>query len=39
MIDVGANEALDGSMVGDVDTAAVETIASAITPVPAASGP
>jgi methylenetetrahydrofolate dehydrogenase (NADP+) / methenyltetrahydrofolate cyclohydrolase len=39
VIDVGANEALDGSMVGDVDTAAVETIASAITPVPGGVGP
>ena len=39
VVDVGTNEALDGSMVGDVDTAAVEPIASAVTPVPGGVGP
>jgi methylenetetrahydrofolate dehydrogenase (NADP+) / methenyltetrahydrofolate cyclohydrolase len=39
VIDVGTNEASDGSMVGDVDTAAVEPIASAVTPVPGGVGP
>ena len=34
VIDVGTNEASDGSMVGDVDTAAVEPVAGAVTPVP-----
>ncbi len=37
VIDVGTNEAEDGSMVGDVDTAAVEPIAS-VTPVPGGVG-
>ena len=39
VIDVGTNEAEDGSMVGDVDTAAVEPVASAVTPVPGGVGP
>jgi methylenetetrahydrofolate dehydrogenase (NADP+)/methenyltetrahydrofolate cyclohydrolase len=39
VIDVGTNEADDGSMVGDVDTEAVESIAAAITPVPGGVGP
>ena len=39
MIDVGTNEAADGSMVGDVDTAAVEPVAGAVTPVPGGVGP
>ena len=39
VIDVGTNEAPDGGMVGDVDTAAVEPIASAVTPVPGGVGP
>ncbi len=39
VIDVGTNEASDGSMVGDVDTAAVEPIAGAVTPVPGGVGP
>jgi methylenetetrahydrofolate dehydrogenase (NADP+)/methenyltetrahydrofolate cyclohydrolase len=39
VIDVGTNEAEDGSMVGDVDTAAVEPIASLVTPVPGGVGP
>ena len=39
LIDVGTNEAPDGSMVGDVDTAAVEPIASLVTPVPGGVGP
>ena len=39
VIDVGTNEAQDGSMVGDVDTAAVEPVASLVTPVPGGVGP
>jgi methylenetetrahydrofolate dehydrogenase (NADP+)/methenyltetrahydrofolate cyclohydrolase len=39
VIDVGTNEADDGSMVGDVDTAAVEPVASLVTPVPGGVGP
>lgn len=39
VIDVGTNEASDGSMVGDVDTAAVEPVAGAVTPVPGGVGP
>jgi methylenetetrahydrofolate dehydrogenase (NADP+)/methenyltetrahydrofolate cyclohydrolase len=39
VIDVGTNEAPDGSMVGDVDTAAVEPVASLVTPVPGGVGP
>ena len=38
VIDVGINE-LNGKLVGDVDFAAVTTIASAITPVPGGVGP
>ncbi len=39
VIDVGTNESDDGSMVGDVDTSAVEPIASLVTPVPGGVGP
>jgi methylenetetrahydrofolate dehydrogenase (NADP+) / methenyltetrahydrofolate cyclohydrolase len=39
VIDVGTNEAPDGSMVGDVDTAAVEPVAALVTPVPGGVGP
>jgi methylenetetrahydrofolate dehydrogenase (NADP+)/methenyltetrahydrofolate cyclohydrolase len=39
VIDVGTNETEDGSMVGDVDTAAVEPIAAKVTPVPGGVGP
>jgi methylenetetrahydrofolate dehydrogenase (NADP+)/methenyltetrahydrofolate cyclohydrolase len=39
VIDVGTNEAPDGSMVGDVDTTAVEPVASLVTPVPGGVGP
>jgi methylenetetrahydrofolate dehydrogenase (NADP+)/methenyltetrahydrofolate cyclohydrolase len=39
VIDVGTNEAADGSMVGDADTAAVEPVASLVTPVPGGVGP
>jgi methylenetetrahydrofolate dehydrogenase (NADP+)/methenyltetrahydrofolate cyclohydrolase len=39
VIDVGTNEAGDGSMVGDVDTAAVEPAAALVTPVPGGVGP
>ncbi len=39
VVDVGTNEAPDGSMVGDVDTAAVERVASLVTPVPGGVGP
>jgi methylenetetrahydrofolate dehydrogenase (NADP+)/methenyltetrahydrofolate cyclohydrolase len=39
VIDVGTNEADGGSMVGDVDTAAVEPVASLVTPVPGGVGP
>ena len=38
VIDVGINK-LDGKTVGDVDFAALEQIASAITPVPGGVGP
>jgi methylenetetrahydrofolate dehydrogenase (NADP+) / methenyltetrahydrofolate cyclohydrolase len=38
VIDVGTN-AVDGAMVGDVDAAAVDGIAAAITPVPGGVGP
>jgi methylenetetrahydrofolate dehydrogenase (NADP+)/methenyltetrahydrofolate cyclohydrolase len=38
VIDVGTNEAPDGSMVGDVDTAAVDPVA-VVTPVPGGVGP
>lgn len=39
VIDVGTNEAPDGSLIGDVDTAAVEPVASLVTPVPGGVGP
>jgi methylenetetrahydrofolate dehydrogenase (NADP+)/methenyltetrahydrofolate cyclohydrolase len=39
VIDVGTNEAADGSRAGDVDTAAVEPVASLVTPVPGGVGP
>jgi methylenetetrahydrofolate dehydrogenase (NADP+)/methenyltetrahydrofolate cyclohydrolase len=39
VIDVGTNEGPDGSMIGDVDTAAVEPVASLVTPVPGGVGP
>jgi methylenetetrahydrofolate dehydrogenase (NADP+)/methenyltetrahydrofolate cyclohydrolase len=39
VIDVGTNEAENGSMVGDVDTAAVESVAAMVTPVPGGVGP
>ncbi|MBV8932172.1 MAG: bifunctional 5,10-methylenetetrahydrofolate dehydrogenase/5,10-methenyltetrahydrofolate cyclohydrolase [Kutzneria sp.] len=39
VIDVGTNPTADGGLVGDVDTAAVEPIAEAITPVPGGVGP
>jgi methylenetetrahydrofolate dehydrogenase (NADP+)/methenyltetrahydrofolate cyclohydrolase len=40
VVDVGTNPAGDdGGLVGDVDTAAVEPVASAITPVPGGVGP
>jgi methylenetetrahydrofolate dehydrogenase (NADP+)/methenyltetrahydrofolate cyclohydrolase len=39
VIDVGTNEAEDGTMIGDVDTAAVEPVASLVTPVPGGVGP
>jgi methylenetetrahydrofolate dehydrogenase (NADP+)/methenyltetrahydrofolate cyclohydrolase len=39
VVDVGTNETEDGSMVGDVDTAAVEPVASLVTPVPGGVGP
>jgi methylenetetrahydrofolate dehydrogenase (NADP+)/methenyltetrahydrofolate cyclohydrolase len=39
VVDVGTNEAADGSMVGDVDTDAVEPVASLVTPVPGGVGP
>jgi len=39
VIDVGTNEGPNGSIVGDVDTAAVESIASLVTPVPGGVGP
>jgi methylenetetrahydrofolate dehydrogenase (NADP+) / methenyltetrahydrofolate cyclohydrolase len=39
VVDVGTNPAEDGGIVGDVDTAAVEEVASAITPVPGGVGP
>ena len=38
VIDVGINEAPDGSLVGDVDFEAVEPLVRAITPVPAGVG-
>ena len=39
VIDVGINRGADGKLVGDVDFAAVEPIASYITPVPGGVGP
>jgi methylenetetrahydrofolate dehydrogenase (NADP+)/methenyltetrahydrofolate cyclohydrolase len=39
VIDVGINRLPDGKLVGDVDFAAVEPVASAITPVPGGVGP
>ncbi len=39
VIDVGINRTADGKLCGDVDFAAVEPIASAITPVPGGVGP
>jgi len=39
VIDVGTNPTEDGQLVGDVDTAAVEPVARAITPVPGGVGP
>lgn len=38
VIDVGTNATSDGKLAGDVDTAAVEPIASAVTPVPGGVG-
>ncbi len=39
VIDVGTNATDDGSLVGDVDTAAVEAVAAGVTPVPGGVGP
>jgi methylenetetrahydrofolate dehydrogenase (NADP+)/methenyltetrahydrofolate cyclohydrolase len=39
VVDVGVNRAPDGKLVGDVDFAAVQAVASAITPVPGGVGP
>src|SRR5262249_12968284 len=39
VIDVGVNRLPDGKLAGDVDFAAVEKVASAITPVPGGVGP
>ena len=39
VIDVGTNATPEGGLVGDVDTAAVEQVAAAITPVPGGVGP
>jgi methylenetetrahydrofolate dehydrogenase (NADP+)/methenyltetrahydrofolate cyclohydrolase len=39
VIDVGTNATGDGGLTGDVDTAAVEPIAAAVTPVPGGVGP
>jgi methylenetetrahydrofolate dehydrogenase (NADP+) / methenyltetrahydrofolate cyclohydrolase len=39
VIDVGTNPTADGGLVGDVDTAAVEQVAAAVTPVPGGVGP
>ena len=38
VIDVGINRLEDGKVVGDVDFAAAQTVASAITPVPGGVG-
>jgi methylenetetrahydrofolate dehydrogenase (NADP+)/methenyltetrahydrofolate cyclohydrolase len=39
VIDVGTNATPDGGLVGDVDTASVEQVAGAVTPVPGGVGP
>jgi methylenetetrahydrofolate dehydrogenase (NADP+) / methenyltetrahydrofolate cyclohydrolase len=39
VIDVGTNPTAEGGLVGDVDTAAVEPVAGAVTPVPGGVGP
>jgi methylenetetrahydrofolate dehydrogenase (NADP+)/methenyltetrahydrofolate cyclohydrolase len=39
VIDVGTNPTADGGLTGDVDTAAVEPAAAAVTPVPGGVGP
>jgi methylenetetrahydrofolate dehydrogenase (NADP+)/methenyltetrahydrofolate cyclohydrolase len=39
VVDVGTNATPDGGLVGDVDTAAVEQVAAAVTPVPGGVGP
>jgi methylenetetrahydrofolate dehydrogenase (NADP+)/methenyltetrahydrofolate cyclohydrolase len=39
VIDVGINRLADGTLAGDVATSEVETVASAITPVPGGVGP
>ena len=39
MVDVGTNVTDDGGLAGDVDTEAVASIASAVTPVPGGVGP
>jgi methylenetetrahydrofolate dehydrogenase (NADP+)/methenyltetrahydrofolate cyclohydrolase len=39
VVDVGTNRLPDGKLVGDVDFAAVQAVASAITPVPGGVGP
>jgi methylenetetrahydrofolate dehydrogenase (NADP+)/methenyltetrahydrofolate cyclohydrolase len=39
VIDVGTNPTADGGLIGDVDTAAVQAIAAAVTPVPGGVGP
>jgi methylenetetrahydrofolate dehydrogenase (NADP+)/methenyltetrahydrofolate cyclohydrolase len=39
VVDFGTNPTPDGSLVGDVQTGAVQEIASAITPVPGGAGP
>jgi methylenetetrahydrofolate dehydrogenase (NADP+)/methenyltetrahydrofolate cyclohydrolase len=39
VIDVGTNATADGGLVGDVDTASVEQVAAAVTPVPGGVGP
>jgi methylenetetrahydrofolate dehydrogenase (NADP+)/methenyltetrahydrofolate cyclohydrolase len=39
VIDVGINRKADGTLCGDVDTAAVREVASWITPVPGGVGP
>ena len=39
VIDVGTNPTEDGGLTGDVDTAAVRPVASAVTPVPGGVGP